>query len=183
MSAARELDAALAAEREAYTAQLAGLPARQLYGRARDAYLASHAQSGPASWGRLIGALKMALLAGDGARPVAVQAMADTAAAQGPAAAYARALAAVTLEQPPDVVSMLEAGGAFQRTGLALRALAAGDGDGYRRALEQIVADFAARDQHLSGVAVADTAMVLEQLAEVRGMAVSPESPLVPQMR
>jgi hypothetical protein len=43
------------------------------------------------------------------------------------------------------------------------------------------MADFEARDQHLSGVAVADTAMVLERLAEPRGMAVHPVSALLPQ--
>ena len=42
------------------------------------------------------------------------------------------------------------------------------------------MADFEARDQHLSGVAVADTALVLERLAEPRGMAARPQSALVP---
>ena len=174
------LDAALAAESEAYRAQLAGLPSTELYGRARDAYLASHAESGPQSWGRLVGALKMALLAGDGVEAVAQTALADTATAEGPAAGYARALAAVALGQVPDVAVMLEAGGAFERTGLALQALAGGDDAGYQQALHEIVDDFAGRDQHLSGVAVADTAMVLERLAEPRGMAVRPDSPLMP---
>ena len=36
------------------------------------------------------------------------------------------------------------------------------------------MADFEVRDQHLSGVAIADTALVLERLAEPRGMAVQP---------
>jgi len=44
----------------------------------------------------------------------------------------------------------------------------------YEAALHQIVADFAAREQHLSGVAIADTALVLERLAAGRGMAVEP---------
>jgi hypothetical protein len=75
---------------------------------------------------------------------------------------------------------MLKAGGAFESTGEALAALAGGDAGRYRAALDAIVADFAAREQHLSGVAVADTAMVLERLAEPRGMAVRPASPLIP---
>ena len=50
----------------------------------------------------------------------------------------------------------------------------------YAAALGEIVADFEARDQHLSGVAVADTALVLERLAEPRGIAVRPASALVP---
>ena len=54
------------------------------------------------------------------------------------------------------------------------------DPAGYAAALGEIVADFEARDQHLSGVAVADTALVLERLADARGIAVRPASALVP---
>jgi hypothetical protein len=183
VSAGQHLDAALAAEREAYREHLEGRPAADSYRAARDAYLASHAKTGPESWGRLIGALKMAILAGDGVERVARQTLAETAAAGSPAASYARALAAVAVGEEPDVEAMLGAGGAFARTGIALAALAGGDADGYRSALDAIVADFAARDQHLSGVAVADTAMVLERLAEPRGLAVRPSSPLVPPIR
>jgi hypothetical protein len=78
---------------------------------------------------------------------------------------------------------MLVAGEPFARTGRALAALAAGDRPGYAAALADIVADFEARDQHLSGVAIADTALVLERLAEPRGMAVRPSGPLVPAVR
>jgi hypothetical protein len=180
MSAGEHLDAALAAERKAYRAALAGEPAAERYRDARDAYLASHAETGPQSWGRLIGALKMAILAGDGAEVVARRAVDETGGAEGPAAAYAGALAAVVLRRPPEVAPMVEAGGAFERTGRALAALAASDGEAYGAALAAIVADFEARDEHLSGVAVADTAMVLERLAEGRGMAARPASTLLP---
>jgi len=181
VSAGAHLDAALAAERAAYEAELRGDPDPGLYARARDAYLASHAETGPQSWGRLIGALKMAVLGGDGADRVAAQALAETAHAAGPSAAYARALASVIAGRRPDTSAMEHAGDAFTRTGRALEALAAGDAAAYRAALDDIVDDFAARDQHLSGVAVADTAMVLERLAEERGMAARPSSPLVPR--
>jgi hypothetical protein len=180
VSAGVHLNAALAAEAEAYRMLLAGAAAGPALADARDAYLASHAESGPASWGRLLGALKMAILAGDGVEPVARRAVAETEAADSPASAYVRALAQVALAQPPDVEAMLAAGGAFERMGRALRALAAGDRPGYEAALAEIVADFAAREQHLSGVAIADTALVLERLAEPRGMAVHPHGPLTP---
>ena len=181
MSAGRHLDAALAAERDAYAAELRGEPAGRLYAAARDAYLASHVETGPQSWGRLIGGLKMAVLAGDGVEPIAQAALAETAAAEGPSAAYAGALAAVALGRRPDVSAMVAAGDAFARTGRALDALAEGDAGAYGDALDEIVADFAARDQYLSGVAVADTAMVLERLAEPRGMAARPDSRLIPR--
>ena len=181
MSAGEHLNAALAAEADAYRALLAGEDARPALVRARDAYLASHAETGPSSWGRLLGALKMAILAGDGAEAIARRAAGEAREADSPASAYARALAQVTLGEAPDVDAMLAAGEPFARTGRALAALAAGHRPGYAAALAEIVADFEARDQHLSGVAIADTALVLERLAEPRGMAVRPSGPLIPR--
>lgn len=180
MSAGEHLSAALAAEAEAYRALLAGEDATSALARARDAYLASHAETGPRSWGRLLGALKMAILAGDGAEAIARRALAEAAGADSPASAYARALAQVTLGEEPDVELMLAEGGSFARVGRALAALGASDRAAYTAALEEIVADFAAREQHLSGVAIADSALVLERLAAPRGMAVHPSGPLVP---
>ena len=180
MSAGRHLDAAHAAEADAYRALMAGAPAQELFRRARDAYLASHAETGPSSWGRLLGALKMAILAGDGVDAVARRAVAETEHAESPASAYVRALALVCLDEVPDVAAMLDAGGAFERTGRALAALAARDAAAYRGAIAEIVADFEGRDQHLSGVAVADTVLVLERLAEPRHMAARPTTALVP---
>ena len=180
MSAGKHLNAALDAEADAYRTLVAGGDSAEAFRRARDAYLASHAETGPASWGRLLGALKMAILAGDGAEAIARQAVAETSGAGSPASEYARALALVCLGQAPDVGAMVAAGGAFARTGRALAALAASDSPAYADALAEIVADFEARDRHLSGIAVADTALVLERLAEPRGMAARPQSSLVP---
>jgi hypothetical protein len=180
MSAGVHLNAALAAEADAYRALLGGGDARPALLAARDAYLASHAESGPASWGRLVGALKMALLAGDGAGAIARRALAEVGEADTPASAYLRALAQVTVGERPDVGTMLAGGASFARTGRALAALADGDGPAYAAALGEIVADFEGRDQHLSGVAIADTALVLERLAERRGMAVGLAGPLAP---
>jgi hypothetical protein len=180
VSAGRHLDSALEAEAAAYRALLDGADALPDLIRARDAYLASHADTGPASWGRLLGALKMAILAGDGVEEVAGQVLRETADAESPASGYVRALAQVALGQAPDVELMLEAGGAFERTGRALAALAGGDDVAYGGSLREILRDFEARDQHLTGVAFADTVAVLERLAEDRGMAVRPSSALLP---
>jgi hypothetical protein len=180
VSAGAHLAAALEAEAEAHSASLADRPAAALYARARDAYLASHAETGPQSWGRLIGSLKMAILAAEGVEEIARRAVADTDGADGAAAAYARALAKVALGERPDVTAPIEQGDAFARAGRALEALADSDAAGYAAALGEIVADFGDRAQHLSGVPVADTAMVLERLAEPRGLAARPVSRLIP---
>jgi hypothetical protein len=58
--------------------------------------------------------------------------------------------------------------------------VAHGDRSAYAAALAEIVDDFASRDAHLAGVAVADTALVLERLAAERSMAVRPDTPMVP---
>jgi hypothetical protein len=71
-------------------------------------------------------------------------------------------------------------GGAFARTATALRALADGDGPAYAEAVAAIEADFAARDEHLTGVAIADTAVMLELIARERGLGAQLDSPLVP---
>ncbi len=76
--------------------------------------------------------------------------------------------------------SMREGDGAFDRAAEALAALAAGDGERYRRAVGAIVRDFEGRDAHLTGVPVADTAMLMEALARPRGLAADPPSPLIP---
>ena len=44
-----------------------------------------------------------------------------------------------------------------------------------------IVADFEGRDEHLTGVAIADTALMFVRLAEARGMAFRPSSRLLPE--
>ncbi|MDX6593721.1 MAG: hypothetical protein QOJ13_2917 [Gaiellales bacterium] len=171
MSAGAHLATALAAEREGHERLLQGEDSTDAYRRARDAYLSSHAEMGARSWGRLIGALKMAVLAADGVEAVARQAVDETTGVDpGPAAAYARALGQVALGAAPDVREMLTAGDAFERTGRALAALGAGDGEAFEAAVGEIRADFAERQEHLAGVAIADTAVVLERLAAGRGL-------------
>jgi hypothetical protein len=70
----------------------------------------------------------------------------------------------------------------FGRAAEAVEALATGASDRYADAVRAIVADFEAREQHLTGVPIADTALMLERLAEPRGMACRPDSPLMPSL-
>jgi hypothetical protein len=180
VSAGRLLAEALEAERAAYEAILAGEPAAEQLRVARDAYLESHRQTGERSWGRLIGALKMAVLAGDGAEAIARDAVAETEGFEGPVAAYARALAQLVLGLPVETEALTAAGDAFARTARALTALAADDGPAYEAALCDILEDFASRDQHLARMPIADTALVLETIADERGLAARPAHPMLP---
>ncbi len=181
------LEAALAREAEAQRAALAGdaAGARTGFAAAAAEYRASWEAAPPTAYGRLVGLLKTSVLAGEPGDAAALARDAVTSAdPSSPSAAYAEALAA--LVQGDDAAAEAAAarmrGGsdAFDRTADALAALATRDEDVYARALQAVVADFAARDAHLTGVAVADTAMVLEALAQPRGMRQGLESPLLP---
>lgn len=163
---------------------------RLLLGEAAARYRASWDAAPPRSFGRLVAGLKSAILAGDAGEPGAARAAADHARAQvgeacdSPTACYALALAA--LVQGDDAAAaraaaaMREGGDAFARTADALVALAGGEGDAYAAAVVAIVRDFEGRDAHLTGVPIADTALMLEALAAPRGLAARPSSPLMP---
>ena len=180
--------AAIAAEGEAHAALLAGdsEAAAAAYARAVEGYRASWALAPPKSYGRLVGLLKAAVIGG-GAGPAADEVRAaldgDPDAAGSPVASYVLAVAALIAGDDDAVAPLAEVmeprGGAFERTATALRALAAGDGAAYAAAATAIEADFAAREDHLTGVAIADTAIMLELIARERGLAAELDSPLV----
>ena len=182
---------AIAAEGRAHAALLAGEhdAARRAYAEAVDGYRASWALAPPRSYGRLVGLLKAAVLGGE-AQAAAAEVRAalhdDPDADGSPVAAYVRAVAALIAGDDGEVAAraatMEPRGEAFERTAAALRALAARDGEAYATALAAIEADFAGRAEHLTGVAIADTAVMLELLAAERGLAVRPDSPLVPAL-
>jgi predicted CoA-binding protein len=77
---------------------------------------------------------------------------------------------------------MLAGSEAFGRAAGAVAALARRDRQAYAGMLAAIVADFETREEHLTGVPIADTALVLDRLAERRGMAAHPPSPLLPEV-
>lgn len=180
---------AIAIEGEAHAALLAGdrEQARTRYLDAADLYRRSWALAPPRSYGRLVGLLKASVIAGaarDAAEEVRAELRDDADADGSPVASYVLAVAAAILGDEQQVAAraavMEQRGEAFERTATALRALATGDGRAYAEALTAIEADFAARDDHLTGVAIADTAVMLERVAAERGIAADLGSMLVP---
>jgi hypothetical protein len=147
-------------------------------------YRASWEVAPPGGYGRLVGMLKAAILRGD-ADGAAVYARTALAGESGsPTAAYAMALACLATQDDTAAAAaaarMAAGGEAFERTAAALAALAAREEGGYAAALQAVIEDFESRDLHLTGVPIADTALVLERLAEARGIAQRPLSPLLP---
>ncbi len=180
--------AAIAAEGEAHAALLAGQSgqARSLYAQAVEGYRASWALAPPRSYGRLVGLLKAAVLRGEPgpeAEEVRAALASDPDAAGSPVASYALAVAALLVDDDGAVAALADVmqprEGAFARTAAALRALADGDAGAYAAAVEAIQADFAAREDHLTGVAIADTAIMLELIARERGLDAQLDGPLV----
>ena len=173
-------------EGDAHRALLAGdaVRARDALRAASDRYRASWEAAPPGAYGRLAGMLKAAILAGE---PVTAAVYVHSAIGDdppSPTAAYALALAALVHDDAPLAIraggAMRGGSDAFDRAAEAIEALAERDGPRYEAALDAIVADFAAREEHLTGVAIADTALMLERLAEPRGMAAGRQSPLLP---
>jgi hypothetical protein len=154
--------------------------------RAVERYRTSWELAPPASYGRLVGMLKAAVLAGNG-EPEARYAVAACAGDEGPSAtrAYALAIAALVLGDDAgaarQAAAMRAGDEAFGRAADGVAAIAAGDGAALTHALAAIVADFEARDEHLTGVPIADTALMLDRIWTRRGHGSAlPKSPLVP---
>jgi hypothetical protein len=165
-----------------------GPAAREAFLAAADLYRQSWMEAPPRSYGRLVGMLKAAVLSGDAPLPAAEYARAalaeDSDAGTSPTASYALALAALIVADDGDAGrrAMVMRGGseAFDRTAAAIEALATGDREGFATAVQEIVHDFEQRPAHLTGIAIADTAVVLERLAASRGMAAGLRSELLP---
>ena len=155
--------------------------------RAAARYRESFAEAPPGSWGRPIGAIKSLVLAGDwpGAEEAARWALdAGAGEAQTPIGRYAAALAALVLG---DDVQAREHADAIrtrddfpQDVGDALAYLAAQDVVGYIEAIEDVLESFAAREDYLEDMPVADTVLVLQALARRRGIEAELSSPLLP---
>jgi hypothetical protein len=175
----------------AYAAALALLmagdvDAAQWFRRAAATWRASW--SGGESWGRPIGALKASLLAHD---DVAVEELArwtlslGTATAESAIGRYAAALALLALGRWPEarhVAESLRDRDDFPRdVADALAYVAADDVVGYLEAVDSVVRSFETREEYLEEMAVADTALVLQELAWRRGIEHElPASPVLP---
>jgi predicted CoA-binding protein len=175
---------AIAADGEAQRALLAGEDARPALRHAATAYRRSWEAAPPGSYGRLVGYAKASVLAGD--NPVEYVTGQLGAEDRTPPACWARALA--YLADGDDARADRAADGmragseAFGRAAEAISALVARDRERFAAAQRAIVADFKSRDTHLTGVAIADTALVLDRLAERRGLAAHPQSDLLPHV-
>lgn len=178
----------------AYGAGLAALmlgdgeTAREWLARAAERWRESFAEAPPGSWGRPIGTIKAHVLAGDweAAEGAARWALAAGAAeAQSPIGRYAACLALLVLggdaEARPHADEIRVRDDFPAPVGDALAMLAAGtDEVGYVEAVEAVLKSFETREEYLEDVPVADTVLVLQALAERRGLAAELSSPLLP---
>jgi hypothetical protein len=156
------------------------------FARSAERYRESWEGAPPGSWGRLIGAVKSRILAGDWERAAED---ARWALEQGPEESgspigtYAAALAALTLEDDARVGGLAErlGGSDFpEPVAAAIGALAAADRDGYADSVAAVLESFETREDYLEDIPVADTVIVLEALAMRRGLAARLRSPILP---
>jgi hypothetical protein len=149
----------------------------------------SHADAPPGSWGRPIGAVKACLLAGDDAGASANAAWTlelGASRSESPIGRYAATLALLVLGRDDEALPLAdglcrEDDAAFPRAvAESLAGLAARDRRRYRDAVRRCLASFEERDAYLEDIPVADTVVVLQALAERRGLAEALASPLLP---
>jgi hypothetical protein len=154
---------------------------------AADEYRASWDLAPPGSWGRPIAALRCRLMAGDeeGSRRDAAWALAAGAIpASGPIQRYCATLAHLALG---DNEAAAAEAARLQSEDLepvavadALAALACADREAYDVAVRGVLESFEERGAFLEDVRVADTVLVLQELARRRHLAVTLYSPLLP---
>ena len=156
--------------------------------RAAERYRESFRAAPPGSWGRPIGAMKAMILADDW--PKAVDAAswaleAGAAESDSPIGRYAAALAYLVLGQDVEariVAETLVGRDDFPRdVADALLMIAGLDRLEYDVAVENVLDSFEKREEFLEDIRVADTVLVLQELAAARGLEVElPLSDLLP---
>ncbi|HWF72502.1 MAG TPA: hypothetical protein VG186_04110 [Solirubrobacteraceae bacterium] len=167
---------AIAVEGRGQQALLAGeeAAAADAFREASRLYRESWELASPTSFGRLIGMLKAAIIAGDASAAAAYARTQLPDPVESAPSSYALAIAA--LVEGDDATARAACAGmrggspAFVRAATAIDALLDEDSEAYATAVGEIVADFERREEHLTGVPIADTAIMLERLAEARGL-------------
>jgi len=140
----------------------------------------------PTSWGRPIGVIKAALIAGDDHAAAAFAAWAlglGCADAESPIGRYAATLALLVEGRDTEAAGLAESlrvepfppEVADALVGISTSAEAQ-----YRVAVQRVLTSFETRDEYLEDVPVADTVIVLQALARRRGLAAELDSPLLP---
>jgi len=165
-----------------------GDEAREWFDRACDRYRESWADAPPNSWGRPVAILKARVLAGDseGAERDAAWTLEQGAGeAESPIGRYAAALADAVLGRWDELrvaAGSLRLDEAFPGdVADALAAISSPDPIAYVEAVESVLESFATREAYLEDLPAADTVLVLQALAERRGLAPAPlESELLP---
>jgi tetratricopeptide (TPR) repeat protein len=157
------------------------------FDRAAERYRESFSDAPLGSWGRPIGAMKALVLAGDWVKAEdAARWALETGApeAESPIGRYAAALALLVLGRDAEAREHADAirtrNDFPAAVGDALAFLAAGDGIGYTTAVEVVLESFETRQEYLEDLPVADTVLVLQALAEQRGISAELESDLLP---
>lgn len=139
------------------------------FAAAADLYRRSWEQAPPRAYGRLIGMLKATILSGAGLEEAAEYAQREVPDPDSPPSWYVCGLASAIQGETGAMRNAAEgmraASDAFGRAADALHALAEGDRDALDSTLRAIHADFDAREEHLTGVPIADTAIMFERLA------------------
>lgn len=175
----RHLDllmAALAREAVAQRALLAGdrTVAASAFMDVAQGYRESFECAPPNSWGRLVGMLKAAVIGGAPNEAAAFARIALEDAGPTPTAGYAQAIAALVVDDTEGArtgAALMGAGDApFGRAARAVTAIVDRSATDVARVCGEIVADFEQRTDHLTGVAIADTAVMFEMLASERGV-------------
>jgi hypothetical protein len=155
--------------------------------RAAEVYRQSIDGAPAGSWGRPLGAMKALVIAGDwtAAEEAATWTLEYGAVdAETPIGHYAAALALLILGRDHDAIVHADAirtRDDFPKdVGDSLAFIAAQDVVGYAYAIESALESFETRDEYLEDIPVADTVLVLQALADRRGLAAELSSPLLP---
>jgi hypothetical protein len=190
----RILRDALESEGAAYRRLLDGeaAEAREALGEVARIYRSSWEKAPPRSFGRLAGYLKASILAGRAEEAAAFVRSEIGAAGDSPVSWYVLGLAALlegdreaalrAAEGIREGLDGLRDPRSFRLAADAIVALATCNESAFRGLIAAMVADVESRSAHLTGVAIADTALVFEQIAARQGIGSGIVSDVLPSI-